>query len=791
MVGGVKHNPSDSNSPEDLEDKLEAANNAVDSLLETLSYDLRTPLNTILGFADMMDQAILGPVDNPQYRSYLADICREGRSMLDILNDLLDRQRFETMQRSEKDFRRMIELAPDLISVCRDGIIQLINPAGANMLGIWPVDSLVGRPFIDFVQADDRGLLADGLEALAERAARLPLRLKRVGGADVEVELAALRYTGDDALAEGAAVMLIGRDVTERNRALREVAQREDHIRRIMNTVVEGIITIDQSGTIETINPAAEEIFGYAPGELQGASVSVLMDEVSYAAHQIGLQRYLETGQGPVIGRSIEVAGRRKDGSAVPLVLSISAFTAGGRQVFIGALHDDTERKAAEARLVEMATCDPLTKMPNRNARNERLERAIALAENSGRAFAFMFVDLDNFKNINDAFGHTAGDEVIVKAGRRLEKRIGNYGLVAHLGGDEFSIVVDQLPASIGIEELAERVHGALADPFVVDGKEVFMTASIGVVTYPENGDDLSMLLKNADLAVHAAKRQGAGVRQFYTTRLSEEAERRMDVERGLRRALGRDEFHLVFQPKVDLDSRTIAGAEALLRWDSPELGFVSPVEFIPVAEESGLIGDIGRWVLYTACEKAAGWAELMDRDYHVGVNVSAAQFLEPDIVEWVERCIEATELRPECLDVEMTESMLVENADKTIEVLDALKSLGITVSMDDFGTGYSSLSYLTRFPLTSLKVDRAFVTNLPDDRDAVAIARAIISMAQHLGLHIVAEGVETERQVGFLHALGCHLGQGYLFSKPVPDAEFRQLIGQHDMWLKAEGQSA
>jgi PAS domain S-box-containing protein len=443
MVGGVKHNPSDSNSPEDLEDKLEAANNAVDSLLETLSYDLRTPLNTILGFADMMDQAILGPVDNPQYRSYLADICLEGRSMLDILNDLLDRQRFETMQRSEKDFRRMIELAPDLISVCRDGIIQLINPAGANMLGIWPVDSLVGRPFIDFVQADDRGLLADGLEALAERTARLPLRLKRVGGADVEVELAALRYTGDDALAEGAAVMLIGRDVTERNRALRDVAQREDHIRRIMNTVVEGIITIDQSGTIETINPAAEEIFGYAPGELQGASVSVLMDEVSYAAHQIGLQRYLETGQGPVIGRSIEVAGRRKDGSAVPLVLSISAFTAGGRQVFIGALHDDTERKAAEARLVEMATCDPLTKMPNRNARNERLERAIALAENSGRAFAFMFVDLDNFKNINDAFGHTAGDEVIVKAGRRLEERIGNYGLVAHLGGDEFSIVVD------------------------------------------------------------------------------------------------------------------------------------------------------------------------------------------------------------------------------------------------------------------------------------------------------------------------------------------------------------
>jgi diguanylate cyclase (GGDEF)-like protein/PAS domain S-box-containing protein len=789
MTKSIDDELSGTANSDDLEGQLEAANNAVEVLLETLSHDLRTPLNTILGFADMMDQAILGPVENSQYRSYLSDICREGRSMLDILNDVLDRQRFETVERSEKDFRHMIELAPDLISVCRDGVIQLINPAGANMLGVWPIETLVGRRFDEFVHEDFKDLIAGGLEALTDRTSRLPLKLRRVGGADVEVELAALTYTGDGVSeGSGAVVMLMGRDVSERNRALREVGAREDHIRKIMDTVVEGIITIDQHGAIETINPAAEKIFGYEPGELAGESVGKLMGAVDYAAHQIGISRFMQTGEGPILGQSMEVNGVRKDGSPVPLVLSISAFKTGGRQVFIGALHDDTERKASETRLLEMATQDPLTKMPNRNARNERLERAIVMAETSGGTFAFMFVDLDHFKNINDALGHTAGDEVIQMAGHRLEQLIGTSGLVAHLGGDEYSIVVDQLPAGVGISTLADDVLAAMSKPFIVDGKEVFTSASVGVVTYPENGDSLSTLLKNADLAVHAAKRQGTGVQQFYTSQLSEHAERRMDIERGLRRALDNNELHLVFQPKVDLDTRSISGAEALLRWQSPDLGFVSPEEFIPAAEQCGLIGEIGRWVLYTACETAAGWAELMDRHYHVGVNFSAVQFLEPDIVDWVERCISSTGLNPDCLDVELTESMLVENADKTIEVLESLKAIGVTVSMDDFGTGYSSLSYLTRFPLTSLKVDRAFVTNLPEDRDAVAIVRAIISMAQHLGLNIVAEGVETESQVGFLHALGCHTGQGYLFSKPVANDEFRQLIGDNIVWMQTGG---
>jgi diguanylate cyclase (GGDEF)-like protein/PAS domain S-box-containing protein len=761
-----------------LEERLEAANNAVEALTEALSHDLRTPLNTILGFAELMDRAILGPVGNPQYREYVADICREGRSMLDILNDMLDRRRFESVKSSEKDFRYMIEFAPDLISICRDGIIQLINPAGANMLGIWPAETVIGRKFKDFVHEDFHALVDGGLETLTDRTTRLPVRLRRVGGADVDVELAALRYHDEtDANAGAGAVMLMARDVSERNRALLQLAQREEHIRRIMDTVVEGIVTFDEEGNIETANPSAERIFGYAEGTLIGTKAALLLESTMRDYYITELDRFTKTGASEIIGRSRDTIGLRADGTVIDLILSISALSFGGRRVFISAFHDNTKRKQAEQRLFEMATLDPLTKMPNRNVRNSRLEGAIVRLQETGGRMAVMFLDLDNFKIINDALGHTVGDDVIRMAGGRLRDIVGEYGLVAYLGGDEFSIIVDEPIPDDRLKALPERLLSAIAEPFDIQGKEVFTSASIGVANYPDDGDSVAALLKNVDLAVHEAKRKGSGIYQFYTDALSASAERRMEVERRLRRALANDELYLVFQPKIDLDTRTISGAEALLRWDSPDLGAVSPVEFIPIAEESGMIGEIGRWVLLNACETAAGWLEVTDNPCHVGVNFSAVQFLESDIVEWVQHCLKVSGLDPCRLDIELTESMLVQNPARTIETLNAIKALGVTVSMDDFGTGYSSLSYLTRFPLSSLKVDRAFVSGLPGGTDAVAIARAIISMAKHLDLKIVAEGIENESQVEFLHALGCHTGQGYLFSKPLTNQAFRQLL--------------
>ncbi|MEQ9554221.1 MAG: EAL domain-containing protein [Rhodospirillales bacterium] len=760
-----------------LETDSDVTEEANETLLETLSHDLRTPLNTIIGFADMMDQEILGPLSNPHYREYVEVISTEGRRMLDFINDLLNRKRFENMKRTEQGFRHVIELAPDLIAVCRDGAIDLINPAGADMLGVWPAVELKGRIFTDFVQADSLEHFKGGIENLTKERLRTPMVLLRADGTTLDVELAALPYEEHEDDGDGTAYIIMARDVTERNRALKAQATREEHLRKIMDTVADGIITIDETGIIETLNPTAEEIFGYKPGELVGSNVKVLMAEEDAANHDHYLARYTNTGVRHIIGAAREVIGRRKNGSLIPIELAVSEMRFSGRRLFIGALRDITERKENEERLRDLATRDPLTRLPNRNLFTERLEESIEQADTCGVGFAVLFLDLDNFKTINDALGHLIGDRIIQLAGQRVCGCVRGQDTVAHLSGDEFMVILEGMDDEARAAKIARDVLKSLSQPFKVDGREVFTSCSIGVVMYPKNAGSLVELMRNVDTAAHFAKKQGRANFQFYTEQLSEDARRRIEVESGLRRALENNEFELVFQPKVELETRRIMGAEALLRWDNPNLGKVSPVEFIPVAEETGLIVSIGSWVLRKACETAAAWIKDGLSDCHIAVNLSAMQFLHGDLAGEIADILDTCGLDPHLLDVELTESMLVSNAEETIRILKVIKDMGVNVSMDDFGTGYSSLSYLTRFPLDNLKVDRSFVTGLPDDRDASAVARAIISMAQNLNLHIIAEGIETENQVGFLHALGCQVGQGYLFSPPVSNEKFMELV--------------
>jgi diguanylate cyclase (GGDEF)-like protein/PAS domain S-box-containing protein len=759
-----------------LQSEGDATEEANETLLETLSHDLRTPLNTIIGFADMMDQEILGPLSNPHYREYVEVISTEGRRMLDFINDLLNRKRFENMKRTEQGFRHVIELAPDLIAVCRGGAIDLINPAGADMLGVWPAVELKGRIFTDFVQADSLAHFQGGIENLTKERLRTPMVLLRADGTTLDVELAALPYEEHEDDGDGTAYIIMARDVTERNRALKAQATREEHLRKIMDTVADGIITIDETGTIETLNPTAEEIFGYKPGELVGSNVKVLMNEDDAGNHDHYLARYINTGVRHIIGSAREVIGRRKNGSLIPIELAVSEMRFSGRRLFIGALRDITERKENEERLRDLATRDPLTRLPNRNLFTERLEESIEQADTCGVGFAVLFLDLDNFKTINDALGHLIGDRIIQLAGQRVCGCVRGQDTVAHLSGDEFMVILEGMDDEARAAKIARDVLKSLSQPFKVDGREVFTSCSIGVVMYPKNANSLVELMRNVDTAAHFAKKQGRANFQFYTEQLSEDARRRIEVESGLRRALENDEFELVFQPKVDLETRRIIGAEALLRWDNANLGKVSPVEFIPVAEETGLIVAIGSWVLRQACETAAVWIKEGLTACHIAVNLSAMQFLHGDLAGEIKDVLDTCGLDPHLLDVELTESMLVSNAEETIRILKVIKDMGVNVSMDDFGTGYSSLSYLTRFPLDNLKVDRSFVTGLPDDRDASAVARAIISMAQNLNLNIIAEGIETENQVGFLHALGCQVGQGYLFSPPVSNEKFMEL---------------
>jgi len=734
-----------------------------DSILATLSHEVRTPLNTIIGFADMMEQQLLGPIGNPRYRDYAADIVRSGRTVLDVLNDLLDRARFARTEGEDREFRHLIELAPDLICICRENLIEMINPAGANMLGIADRSKLVGRPVLDFVTDDCRDMMAGDVGRLTAAKLRVPLTFQRPDGITVEAEVAALPYQ-DPTDTGSPAVMLMARDVTERNRALMTMAAQEEHLRKIMDTVVEGIIAIDEAGVIESANPAADAIFERRQGNLIGVHV----DDVI-----IGLDMSDEAG----FGKPREITGRRGNGAEFPAEISISVMRDGQRRVYIGALHDITDRRRAQERLEFMATRDPLTRLPNRNLFQERLTMAIQRAEASDGMVAVLLVDLDNFKNVNDVFGHLVGDQLLCAASSRLVDSVGPEETVARLSGDEFNVLLENLDDSRSVQAVADDILRAMALPFQINGNEIYMSASLGVAVYPEDAGSMAELIRNVDTAAHHAKRAGRARVQFYTRQLSDEVLRRVAIANDLRRAVEGDELTLLYQPKVDLSEQRIVGCEALLRWTSPRLGPVSPDEFIPVAEETAMIVPIGEWVLRAACRQAAAWQRAGLPAIHVGVNLSAQQFLLGDLADGVMATLGECNLAPEFLDLELTESMLIENPEQTIATLHRLKSAGVSISMDDFGTGYSSLSYLTRFPLDSLKVDRAFVTNLPDDRDSVAIVRAIVSMAKNLGLNIVAEGLETEQQVGFLHGLGCHVGQGYLFSRPLPADAFEQLV--------------
>ncbi|NQU61457.1 MAG: EAL domain-containing protein [Rhodospirillales bacterium] len=761
---------------EEALEQLESLGNANKALLETLSHDLRTPLNTIIGFADMMESETLGSINEPQYREYVSDINHAGRNMLTIINDMLDMGRFEDFKEQEKDFRHIINLAPDMVCICRDGVIVMINPAGADMLGAWPPDTLIGRMFSNFVHTDFKDIFGSWLDKLMAEKMRMPMLLLGPDGRNIEVEVAAMPYE-DEQETKGKAVMLMARDVSERNRALKVAAGREHHIRKIMDTVVDGIITYDRRGVIETVNPATEKIFGYNKGDLIGRNVRILMDEPLAAEHAGYVLDDADSDRTRIIGTDYEVEGRRQDGSKFPIEIAVGMFRDGPRQVYIGALRDITERKEQEERLIYLATRDPLTRMPNRRLFNERLEQAIERADEKDSRFAVLFIDLDHFKNINDAMGHVTGDMVLQAVGERLEECVGEDDTVAHLSGDEFPIILDGINDRAEAEAKSAEILSLLSQPFIIDGKEIFTTASIGIVLYPDSADGLGELMRNVDTAAYHAKEQGRDQFQFYSERLSAEVQRRLEIEIGLRRALENNQLSLHYQAKVDLGTRKITGAEALLRWESPDLGQISPFEFIPVAEASGLIVPIGEWVLKEACRQAATWTKLIADPVHVGVNLSALQFLHGDLHEMIGEILADSSLPANLLDLELTESILVANPEETIETLNRLKAMGTSVSIDDFGTGYSSLSYLTRFPIDTLKIDRAFVLNLPDDGDAAAIVRAIVSLAKNLNLNLVAEGVETDSQVSFLHALGCNVGQGYLFSKPMPADDFVKLL--------------
>ncbi len=457
-----------------------------------------------------------------------------------------------------------------------------------------------------------------------------------------------------------------------------------------------------------------------------------------------------------------------------------------------GTLQDITEMHRAEERIRELAFIDSLTRLPNRELFKDRLSEALKLAHRYGRRVGLLFLDLDNFKRINDTLGHSVGDLLLQATAERLKMSLRNSDTVARaeaddrgetiarLGGDEFTLLLPEVRRSEDAAFVAERIRKNLSQPLVLAGHEVFVTPSIGIALFPEDGDNPETLLKNADMAMYLAKRQGRNLYRFYDASLNEVALQRLTMENQLRKAIEQNELSIHYQPQLDLPSGRISGVEALLRWQSTALGPVSPIDFIPLAEETGLIISIGEWVLRTACRQARIWRESGIDLQRMAVNISVLQFVQPSFPGLVARILEETGLEPEALELEITESLLMKDPEGATCTLQALKDLGVQLAIDDFGTGYSSLSRLKQLPLDRLKIDKAFVREVNSQPDDAAIATAVIAMADSMGLRVIAEGVESAAQLAFLKSKHCDEVQGYYLSRPLPVDEITEMLQRH-----------
>ncbi|MFS8085226.1 MAG: putative bifunctional diguanylate cyclase/phosphodiesterase, partial [Acidobacteriota bacterium] len=439
------------------------------------------------------------------------------------------------------------------------------------------------------------------------------------------------------------------------------------------------------------------------------------------------------------------------------------------------------ELQTATARAYKLAQQDILTGLPNRALLNQRLQQILALAKREHQQVAVLFMDFDHFKRINDTLGHDAGDQLLQQVAQRLSATIRESDLVARLGGDEFVLVLTGLNMEQSAHELlllVERVRGAFGTPFSINGQELSLTVSIGVSMFPDDAIDPSNLIKQADTAMYAAKDQGRNAYRFFTADMNARIQARLQLENALRRALANQEFYLVYQPQIDIATGLPVGVEALVRWRDPERGEIQPNDFITIAEESGLIHPLGAWVLEAACRQGREWAE-QDMQLRMSVNVSVRQLEQDTWLEVVRSALKASRLAPSNLDLEITESVIISNADKAVATLSRLKQMGVTLTMDDFGTGYSSLYYLTRLPLNNIKIDQKFIRGLDHDRNDEAITHAIIALAHGLGMRVIAEGVETPSQFRFLQNQGCEEAQGFYIGRPMTAAALKVWWGQ------------
>jgi diguanylate cyclase (GGDEF)-like protein/PAS domain S-box-containing protein len=556
-----------------------------------------------------------------------------------------------------------------------------------------------------------------------------------------------------------------------------QVEAQLQHQAQMLDQIHESVLTMDQHGFITSWNKGAERLFGYAAVEAIGRNILFLYEDDDSGFHD----DFMEGG-----GRLMEVRRKKKSGEVFWASLSLSPLCdpQGRSTGLIAYLTDITERKRAEERIHHLAYYDALTNLPNRTLLTKLVDQALSVAQRSRLQGCVLFLDLNRFKVINDTLGRRAGDALLCEVAQRFRHVLREQDVVARLGGDEFAIGLFELTQHYEASMVAQKLLAALNEPFLIDGNDLRVGAAIGISVYPQDGADGETLLRHADIAMYRAKQgvEADGV-AFYSEDMNQGMQERMRIESGLRQALGCGQLTLHYQPKFSIADGALIGAEALVRWTHPQRGLIPPAEFIPLAEATGLVVQVGEWVLEAACAQAQAWKLAGMSPIRVAINVSAREFTAA-LPERVQDTLRRYGLEPAWLELEITESTLMHNIDRVIAIMDRITALGVTLSLDDFGTGYSSLSYLKRFPIDTLKIDRSFTTGIPGDANDCAIASTIISIAQQLNHKVIAEGVETPEQLGFLKQSGCDEVQGYLFSKPLPAAEFEQAL-RDGRWVR------
>jgi diguanylate cyclase (GGDEF)-like protein/PAS domain S-box-containing protein len=707
-------------------------------------------------------------------------------AVADALASLLRRDRVEAalaesrnrLGDSEAQIRLLLDSTAEAIfGVDMDERCTFVNRACLDLLGYEQPEDLLGHAIHELIHHH----YPDGTPYPAADCKALPTQLKgsrvhvdeevfwRKDGTALPVE-----YWSHPIHREGSVVgaVVTFLDISQRRRS-------EESLRlaaKVFENTQEGVMITDAGGYILSVNKAFSAITGYQEGEVIGEKPAILSSgRHDKAFYQALWGTLLEKGawQG-------EIWNRSKTGEVFPEWLAISTVHDARGQVanFVGVFTDISQMKHSEAQLEYLAHHDPLTDLPNRVLFQSRLGHAIHVARRHEQRLGLLFLDMDGFKNINDSLGHPAGDELLQSIARRMTEHLRAVDTLARLGGDEFVILLENLRDSKEAAIVAQNVLSLLLKPFRLEsGQEVFIGASIGISLFPDDAEDATQLVRNADAALYQAKAQGRNTYRFYTEELTRSANERLRLESSLRRALENNEFVLHYQPQISLRDGRLIGAEALVRWQSPEVGLIPPAQFIPIAEETGLIRPLGEWVLRTACAQFCAWREAGLPDITLAVNLSSRQFEQRDLATCIGGILAQTRYPAHRLELEITESAIMEQGEQAIDTLYQLKRLGVALSIDDFGTGYSSLAYLKRFAVDKLKIDQSFIRDIPHDSNDKEIAATIIAMARNLKLHVLAEGVETEEQLAFLQLHGCDAFQGYLFSPPVPAAEFVKFL--------------